>query len=301
MLAPERAELLLARRRRAVAAPSRRAARIAARDRRAIERSVERILVHLQPGSERAAGASAPWPQLGALDHSGRLAVEVSPVLAATFEDRQRLDGVAGLRACAAATVVALERRDRAIRHGPPTVRPWPDRSPPSRTSPRAVLRRRSRRCVTRSQGMRTCLTSTSIPTTTARCSRSRGSEAELVDALVDGIACARDRIDLRRHEGVHPRVGAADVVPVVAVVARAARGGEAVGADARRPGRQAISAYLSSCTASSRRMSGRRCSGAADPTSSSGESTPERSFPTAARLASIREPAASSSARGGR
>lgn len=42
--------------------------------------------------------------------------------------------------------------------------------------------------------------------------------ESEVVDALVTGIACARERIDLRRHEGVHPRVGVADVVPVVAV-----------------------------------------------------------------------------------
>jgi glutamate formiminotransferase / 5-formyltetrahydrofolate cyclo-ligase len=39
---------------------------------------------------------------------------------------------------------------------------------------------------------------------------------ASLVDALVAGIATARDLIDLRRHQGVHPRVGAADVVPVV-------------------------------------------------------------------------------------
>ena len=44
------------------------------------------------------------------------------------------------------------------------------------------------------------------------------GSEDELVEALVAGLDCARERIDLRRHEGVHPRVGAADVVPVVAV-----------------------------------------------------------------------------------
>jgi glutamate formiminotransferase/glutamate formiminotransferase/formiminotetrahydrofolate cyclodeaminase len=44
------------------------------------------------------------------------------------------------------------------------------------------------------------------------------GDEGRLVDALVAGIACARERIDLRRQEGVHPRVGAADVVPVVAV-----------------------------------------------------------------------------------
>ena len=44
------------------------------------------------------------------------------------------------------------------------------------------------------------------------------GQETDLVDALVAGVACARDRIDLRRHEGAHPRVGAADVVPVVPV-----------------------------------------------------------------------------------
>ncbi len=44
------------------------------------------------------------------------------------------------------------------------------------------------------------------------------GSRADLVQALVDGVAAASERIDLRRHGGVHPRVGAADVVPVVAV-----------------------------------------------------------------------------------
>jgi len=42
------------------------------------------------------------------------------------------------------------------------------------------------------------------------------GSGEELVEALLAGIACARDRIDLRRHVGVHPRIGAADVVPIV-------------------------------------------------------------------------------------
>ena len=44
------------------------------------------------------------------------------------------------------------------------------------------------------------------------------GEEDELVDALVAAIACARDRIDLRYHEGAHPRIGAADVVPIVPV-----------------------------------------------------------------------------------
>jgi glutamate formiminotransferase / 5-formyltetrahydrofolate cyclo-ligase len=38
----------------------------------------------------------------------------------------------------------------------------------------------------------------------------------DLVDGLLGGVALARRRIDLRRHAGVHPRVGAADVVPLV-------------------------------------------------------------------------------------
>ena len=44
------------------------------------------------------------------------------------------------------------------------------------------------------------------------------GDEDALLDALVDGVACARERIDLRRHEGAHPRIGAADVVPIVPI-----------------------------------------------------------------------------------
>jgi len=44
------------------------------------------------------------------------------------------------------------------------------------------------------------------------------GEERELVEALVTGIDRARGLIDLREHDGAHPRVGAADVVPVVGV-----------------------------------------------------------------------------------
>jgi glutamate formiminotransferase len=44
------------------------------------------------------------------------------------------------------------------------------------------------------------------------------GGDADIVDALLAAIAHAMERIDLRRHEGVHPRIGAADVVPVVAI-----------------------------------------------------------------------------------
>jgi glutamate formiminotransferase len=46
------------------------------------------------------------------------------------------------------------------------------------------------------------------------------GSEEEVIESLLAGIACARERIDLRRHEGAHPRIGAADVVPVVPLAA---------------------------------------------------------------------------------
>jgi glutamate formiminotransferase len=44
------------------------------------------------------------------------------------------------------------------------------------------------------------------------------GDDASLVEALLAGVSCARERIDLRRHEGAHPRIGAADVVPIVAL-----------------------------------------------------------------------------------
>ena len=42
------------------------------------------------------------------------------------------------------------------------------------------------------------------------------GSESELADALVAGVRTAAERIDLRSHDGAHPRIGAADVVPIV-------------------------------------------------------------------------------------
>ena len=40
------------------------------------------------------------------------------------------------------------------------------------------------------------------------------GSGEQLVATLFEGIAATAELIDLRRHEGAHPRVGAAEVVP---------------------------------------------------------------------------------------
>jgi glutamate formiminotransferase len=42
------------------------------------------------------------------------------------------------------------------------------------------------------------------------------GEPEPLVGGLLAGIAAAKDLIDLRGHEGAHPRIGAADVVPIV-------------------------------------------------------------------------------------
>ena len=42
------------------------------------------------------------------------------------------------------------------------------------------------------------------------------GSGDELVESLLAGIGRATELIDLREHEGAHPRIGAADVVPLV-------------------------------------------------------------------------------------
>jgi glutamate formiminotransferase len=42
------------------------------------------------------------------------------------------------------------------------------------------------------------------------------GARERVLKALVDSVATAAERIDLARHAGVHPRVGVADVVPIV-------------------------------------------------------------------------------------
>src|SRR5260370_525995 len=42
------------------------------------------------------------------------------------------------------------------------------------------------------------------------------GQTLQLLDALVASVQVAMQHIDLREHRGVHPRVGAADVIPIV-------------------------------------------------------------------------------------
>jgi glutamate formiminotransferase len=57
-------------------------------------------------------------------------------------------------------------------------------------------------------------------------------SRPRLLDGLLAAVAAAVERIDLRTHQGVHPRVGAADVVPIVPL-------GESTLTDARELARE--------------------------------------------------------------
>ena len=67
------------------------------------------------------------------------------------------------------------------------------------------------------------------------------GSGPDLVESLLAGIAAAAERIDLREHVGAHPRIGAADVVPLVPLEADA----EAAARDAALALADRISAEL--------------------------------------------------------
>src|SRR5262245_30474165 len=82
------------------------------------------------------------------------------------------------------------------------------------------------------------------------------GDERALEDGLVAGIAEARDAIDLRRHEGVHPRVGAVDVAPVVPLAPTDLARAEAVArAVARRLGEEfGVTVFLYGTLAEGRR-----------------------------------------------
>ncbi len=72
-------------------------------------------------------------------------------------------------------------------------------------------------------------------------------AQGELADALVQGGRAVLERIDLRRHDGVHPHVGALDVVPVVylAEPERGAACAEALTAAGRIGGELSVPVFL--------------------------------------------------------
>src|ERR1700730_5616367 len=108
------------------------------------------------------------------------------------------------------------------------------------------------------------------------------GGDRELVDALVAGITVARDRIDLRKHPGVHPRIGAPAVVPLGPIrpgertcSARARPRSSSHVASARRWGCRCV------CTGRWEPGAGRRSFAAAGPRGFSRGSMPASSYPT--------------------
>ena len=119
------------------------------------------------------------------------------------------------------------------------------------------------------------------------------GEPDELVETLLAGIACARERIDLRRHEGAHPRIGAADVVPIVPLEPEEMeRAKETALVLARRIGEElGLPVFLYGELAPG---VARPSSGGAGPTSCSGGSTPASSHPTSGRRGSTSARAAS-------
>jgi glutamate formiminotransferase len=82
------------------------------------------------------------------------------------------------------------------------------------------------------------------------------GDDRSLEDGLVAGVAAARATIDLQRHDGVHPRVGAADVVPIVPLRGEDDAAAEAVArAVARRLGDElGVTVFLYGALADGRR-----------------------------------------------
>src|SRR4029453_1113799 len=113
---------------------------IAARDRRAVERRVERVFVELEPPAQRLACATAPREAFPAFLDPRRLAEHVRALAPVGLDDRERLERIAGLCARAADAIGALQRCDRpvaaaACRHARTTTNQLPANSaspPPS-------------------------------------------------------------------------------------------------------------------------------------------------------------------------
>ena len=171
--------------------------------------------------------------------------------------------------------------------------------SNPSRTSRRDAKRRRSRRSRPRSRRRRGCWTSTQIGDHNRSVFTVVGDEDQLADSLVAGVACARERIDLRRHEGAHPRIGAADVVPLVPLRPDGDGPGEGGGARGRGADRGRARAVRLPLRRVCSPAGAPRSSAAAARRSCSGASTRASSRRTSGRPGWIRQRAEFSSARG--
>ena len=101
--------------------------------------------------------------------------------------------------------------------HQPPRVRTC-CRSRAFRTSARAATARRSTRIAVALAAHARLLDVHADPDHNRSVYTLVGDESELTEALLAAVRVAVERIDLRLHEGAHPRIGAADVVPIVPI-----------------------------------------------------------------------------------
>jgi hypothetical protein len=115
-VAPELAELLLARRRCPVAASGRSTPGIAACDRGAEERRVEGLFVEREPAAKRLASAAAPRQALFALDDAGSLSIHIRALCGERRTNWKRLEREARLDAGAAPRSVALHGGNGPVR-----------------------------------------------------------------------------------------------------------------------------------------------------------------------------------------
>src|SRR5882724_2859194 len=116
---PERTELLLAGCGSAIAATREGTSWITPCHRRAIEGSVELVLLEVEPAAERLACAAAPRPPLLSFDHAGRLAVHVCALPEPLVQHRQGLEGKAGFNTGPAHAEVTLQRSVRTVERAP--------------------------------------------------------------------------------------------------------------------------------------------------------------------------------------
>ena len=58
------------------------------------------------------------------------------------------------------------------------------------------------------------------MPITTVAVITLAGGREPLMEAIIRGVGKAAELIDLTRHTGAHPRIGAADVVPFIPIEA---------------------------------------------------------------------------------
>src|SRR3954463_2803176 len=118
--APERAQLLLARSRRPVAASRSRPSRIAPCDRGAVERRIELVLLEAEPAAQGLAGTAAPRAALLALDDARCLSIHVRTLVEVHVAHRQRRGGITRLDAGPTDGEVPLQRSERAVRAAAP-------------------------------------------------------------------------------------------------------------------------------------------------------------------------------------